>query len=77
VVVWEIHDPDSVKPDRLMAAVINANSKIGPAQTIAVSAHGPDFDGIALRRVGGDRAALVWTERHGGKKRLRIAFTRR
>jgi hypothetical protein len=76
VVVWEIHDPDSVKPDRLMAAVINADGKTGPAQTIAVSARGPDFDGIALRRIGGNRAALVWTERHSGKKRLRIAFTR-
>jgi hypothetical protein len=77
VVVWEIHDPDFVKPDRLMAAVINANRKIGPAQTIAVSARGPDFDGVALRRLGGgNRAALVWTQRHGAKKRLRIAFTR-
>jgi hypothetical protein len=78
VLVWEIHDPDFVKPDRLKAAVINAKRKMGPAQTIAVSARGPDFDGVALRRLGGgNRAALVWTQRHKGRKRIRIAFTRR
>jgi hypothetical protein len=76
VVVWEIHDPDLVKPDKLKAAVINANRKVGPAQTIAVSARNLGF-GIALRRLGGNRAALVWTERQGKKKRIRVAFTRR
>jgi hypothetical protein len=78
VAAWEIHDPDLVKPDKLKAAMINAHGKMGAAQTIAVSARGPDFDGFALRRIGGgNRAALVWTQRHGSKKRIRIAFTRR
>jgi hypothetical protein len=77
VAVWEVHDPDLVKPDKLKAALIGRNRKIGPAQTIAVSARGPDFDGVALHRLAGKRAALVWTKRHGRKKRVRIAFTTR
>jgi hypothetical protein len=77
VAVWEIHDPDLVKPDKLKAAVIGRNRKMGPAQTVAVSARGPDFDGVALHRLAGKRAALVWTQRHGRKKRVRIAFTMR
>lgn len=73
---WEVSDQDHTKPDRLMAAMIGANGKVGSPQTIAVSARGADFNGVALRRVGGARAALVWTQYRAGKKRVRIAITR-
>jgi hypothetical protein len=76
LVAWATYDPDVVKPDRVMAAVINAHGRIGPTQTIAV-AKGTNFDGFALRRLGASRAALVWTEGHGPRKRIRIASTGR
>jgi hypothetical protein len=75
VVGWSTYDPVGDGPERLMAAVIDARGKIGPTQTMAV---GPAFDGGAtLRRLGRNRAALVWTDSQRGKVRLRMALTRK
>jgi hypothetical protein len=76
VVVWQIRDPNLVKPDKLKAAVIDAHGRVGRAQTIAVSAPGRALGSTALHRLGGNSAALVWTETNRGKKHLRVAFTR-
>ena len=76
VVVWEVRDPNLVKQDKLKAAVIDAHGRVGRAQTIALSARGRALGGTALHRLGGNRAALVWTETYRGKKHLRVAFTR-
>jgi hypothetical protein len=76
VVGWSTFDPVGNGPERLMAAVIDARGKIGPTQTMAV---GPAFDGgVALRRLGRNRAALVWTDSsHKGKVLIRMALTRK
>jgi hypothetical protein len=78
LLAWATEDRDSVEPDRLMAAVIDAHGKVGPEQTIAVvPAKDGDLDGFELRRLGANRAALVWTEGRKGKKRFRVAVTAR
>ncbi|HEX8073952.1 MAG TPA: hypothetical protein VF545_03130 [Thermoleophilaceae bacterium] len=79
LLAWATEDRDFVKPDRLRAAVIDAKGRIGPAQTIAVADREGELDGFELRRLGANRAALVWTELRKGKgaKRVRIALTAR
>jgi hypothetical protein len=77
LLAWSPEDRDFEDPDRLVAAEIDAQGRIGPEQTIAVGARAGDFDGFALRRIGTKRAALVWTERSKGTKRWRIALTGR
>jgi hypothetical protein len=76
-VAWATEDPNSAAPDRLMAAEIDPSGRIGPEQTIAVAANGQDLLGFALRRLGSNRAALVWTESGNGKKRVRVALAAR
>ena len=73
LLAWSTQDRNFVEPERLLAAVVDAKGKIGPAQRIAVG----DLGGFALRRVGANRGALVWTERRKGTKRLRIVLTGR
>jgi hypothetical protein len=71
LLAWSTEDRNHSDPDQLLAAMVDAKGNIGPAQRIAVG----DLDGFALRRVGANRGALVWTERRKGTKRFRIALT--
>jgi hypothetical protein len=73
LLAWATQDRIGAEPDRLLAAVIDARGKIGPEQTIATA---PQYrlDGFQLRRLGANRAALVWTESGPVKKRVRIAL---
>ncbi len=73
LLVWSTQDRNFVEPERLRAAVVIAKGKIGSPQRVAVG----DLGGFALRRVGANRGALVWTERREGTKRVRIALTPR
>jgi hypothetical protein len=77
LVAWATEDPNRVEPDRLIAAEIDPSGRIGPEQTIVVGANGQDLLGFALRRLGSNRAALVWTESGKGKKRVRAALAPR
>jgi hypothetical protein len=75
VVGWSTYDQVGNGPGRLMVAVIDSHGKIGPTQTMAV---GQAFDGlIGLRRLGRNRAALVWTDTRKGKLLIRMALTRK
>ena len=77
LLAWSTEDRELAEPDRLHAAVIDAGGKIGPEQRIAGAAKDVHLDGFALRRLGANRAALVWTELQGSTKRVRVAVTPR